>query len=391
MLELSSLNVDEGLSAAIDAAGSLAILGVIRIDDMNGDVSPPWQPGAEQPRVVLLTSGLNAIARAFAALSGLACGVIRIHGDERESAFVGALRSLRRRLRGQPFATLEDYATHHGLPFREVHKRDALALRATLDELRADLAIVFATPVLSMSTLPGLPLGAINVHGAWLPEYRGGDPLLWLIHEQSETIGVSVHIVDAGVDTGPVLERARVDRPRGARRTELNRLVEVELGVPLLRRAIERLAGGDDAAISQPSASPTRFAPNLLSGALARQLKPSTLCLNALWDLARYLESWPAELGGYRGYRARFRRVPTQLVDEPGRRRDIDNASLEAQGATLWPLHENGRIRLRPRLDAHRILSAVTCATDRYRPATAVAALPADDPPSLRNDDERAS
>lgn len=56
---------------------------------------------------------------------------------------------------------------------------------------------------------PGLlslfPLGVVNIHGGKLPEYRGANVLQWaLINGETET-AVTLHYVDEGVDSGPVI------------------------------------------------------------------------------------------------------------------------------------------------------------------------------------------
>ena len=49
----------------------------------------------------------------------------------------------------------------------------------------------------------------LNVHGTLLPKYPGGRSLNWLLVNGEQESGVTVHIVDEGVDTGPiVLQRA---------------------------------------------------------------------------------------------------------------------------------------------------------------------------------------
>lgn len=45
---------------------------------------------------------------------------------------------------------------------------------------------------------------AINLHISYLPLNRGADPLIWSILENS-IHGVTIHQIDKGVDTGPIL------------------------------------------------------------------------------------------------------------------------------------------------------------------------------------------
>ena len=317
-------------------------------------------PADHRPlRLVLITSGLNGVCRAFASLPGGPCGIVRILGDETEPRATSALRSLRRVLLRQPYATAGEYAAFFDMEYAEIHKRDGNGLRAALKRMNADLAIVFRTPVLDVSALSDLSVGAINVHGSWLPDYRGGHPLFWQVHDQTDSLGVSVHFVTAAVDAGAVLEQSRVVRPAGAHRDVLEALTAIEQGVPLLRSIIVRLEAGDRAAIDQPKASPTRYASNLSMSKLSRELELSALSLDALWDIASYFGCWPTEFGDYRGWRRWLRWVPIARLDEPAARTRCANGQLQLVGTTIWLLHRDGRIRLRPRVDALQLLRAV--------------------------------
>jgi len=50
-------------------------------------------------------------------------------------------------------------------------------------------------------------LGFFNVHPAPLPAYRGADPVFYQIKNQESRSGVSIHVVDTGWDTGPLVMR----------------------------------------------------------------------------------------------------------------------------------------------------------------------------------------
>ncbi len=49
------------------------------------------------------------------------------------------------------------------------------------------------------------PLGCLNVHASLLPRFRGPDPIRWAILEGDEVTGVTIMLMDEGVDTGPIL------------------------------------------------------------------------------------------------------------------------------------------------------------------------------------------
>src|SRR5262245_15951436 len=45
----------------------------------------------------------------------------------------------------------------------------------------------------------------INVHGSLLPKYPGARTLSWAIEDGETSSGVTVHVVDEGIDTGPIV------------------------------------------------------------------------------------------------------------------------------------------------------------------------------------------
>ena len=54
--------------------------------------------------------------------------------------------------------------------------------------------------------LLALPLlGALNAHPSLLPDNRGPDPLFWTFHSGARQTGVTIHLMDAALDSGPVL------------------------------------------------------------------------------------------------------------------------------------------------------------------------------------------
>ncbi len=59
--------------------------------------------------------------------------------------------------------------------------------------------------ILPQSLLDALPLGALNVHASLLPRYRGAAPIQRALLAGDEETGVSIMLLDAGMDTGPVL------------------------------------------------------------------------------------------------------------------------------------------------------------------------------------------
>lgn len=87
-------------------------------------------------------------------------------------------------------------------------------LKAFAEEMRGENFDLFALASYGKilpQTLLDLPkLGALNVHPSLLPKYRGATPIQGaLLNGDSET-GVSIMLMDAGMDTGPIVLQERV-------------------------------------------------------------------------------------------------------------------------------------------------------------------------------------
>ncbi len=64
--------------------------------------------------------------------------------------------------------------------------------------------------ILPQSVLDIPAYGCINVHPSLLPKFRGASPVTAAILAGDEFTGVSIMLMDSGLDTGPVLARAQI-------------------------------------------------------------------------------------------------------------------------------------------------------------------------------------
>ena len=78
-------------------------------------------------------------------------------------------------------------------------------------ELKPDLVLCIGfRHIVDQATLAVPSMGCINLHKALLPTNRGANPNVWSILE-SKTAGVSMHYMDMGVDTGPLIAQREVE------------------------------------------------------------------------------------------------------------------------------------------------------------------------------------
>jgi methionyl-tRNA formyltransferase len=77
---------------------------------------------------------------------------------------------------------------------------------ATLLALRPDVTVVTAYGrILPPDVLAAPRRGSLNVHASLLPRWRGAAPIQWALAEGDTETGVCLMLMEAGLDTGPVL------------------------------------------------------------------------------------------------------------------------------------------------------------------------------------------
>jgi methionyl-tRNA formyltransferase len=80
-------------------------------------------------------------------------------------------------------------------------------------------------------------LGCLNVHPSLLPTNRGPEPLFWTFREGNEQAGVTIHLIDEGLDSGPIVAQEALEIPDGISYSELEQR-SAELGGKLLARSV---------------------------------------------------------------------------------------------------------------------------------------------------------
>jgi methionyl-tRNA formyltransferase len=74
-----------------------------------------------------------------------------------------------------------------------------------------DILAVCGTTVIRPEVFTLTPKGAINIHTGITPEYRSADPIFWALYSgEPEKVGVTIHFIDQGIDTGPIIHQDTV-------------------------------------------------------------------------------------------------------------------------------------------------------------------------------------
>ncbi len=136
-------------------------------------------------------------------------------------------------------------ATELGLPVVQPTKLRTGDFARWVKAQQADLALVVAYGrILPGDVLASTRLGFVNVHASLLPKYRGAAPIAWAILNGETETGVSLMLLDEGMDTGDVL--CMVKTPIGADETQGELAARLSaLGAEVVRRELPRFVAGE--------------------------------------------------------------------------------------------------------------------------------------------------
>jgi folate-dependent phosphoribosylglycinamide formyltransferase PurN len=83
---------------------------------------------------------------------------------------------------------------------------------AHMRRLDPDVVLVFGTGLLKEPLIDSFPGRILNIHLGLSPYYRGAGTNFWpLVNGEPEYCGATIHFLDAGVDTGPLIAHVRPD------------------------------------------------------------------------------------------------------------------------------------------------------------------------------------
>ena len=151
-------------------------------------------------------------------------------------------------------------AEKRGIPvFQPLKVRNAEALER-IREMKPDLIVVAAFGQIIPRTILNLPkYGCVNVHASLLPAYRGAAPIQRAILDGCEETGVTIMLMNEGLDTGDILTRRAVPITEETTGGSLFDTLAAE-GADLLLETIPGILDGSVKPVPQPEKSTTPYA-----------------------------------------------------------------------------------------------------------------------------------
>lgn len=132
----------------------------------------------------------------------------------------------------------------------ETRERFNEALLRKLQELSPDLIVLAGFLVaIPEAVIRAFPMKIINIHPSLIPSFCGKGYYGLKVHERAlergvKVTGATVHFVDEGMDSGPIILQKAVEIPDGITPQELQQKVMKEAEWLILPRAISLIAQG---------------------------------------------------------------------------------------------------------------------------------------------------
>ncbi len=251
---------------------------------------------------------------------------------------------------GTRLGEIQRVAAAAGIPV--VWVKSAAEATETIQRIAPEVTVAACFPWrLPHAALETPPLGILNVHPSLLPAGRGPEPVFWTLRRGERMTGVTVHRMDAGFDTGPIVAQAEMLVPEGITAPDLERDL-MTVGGSLLIDALPALAAGTLQPWPQPAHGAT-YAPVPSS---ADWTMMSSLPAAWAWRFARGVAPLGGPLTAIAGGRAV--RVTAALDWSPDER--LPEPVLDGDDGTVRVRFSPGWVRFRRAESGNLVPSALT-------------------------------
>jgi len=244
--------------------------------------------------------------------------------------------------RGQKIGSppIKKLALAHGLPVLQPLSLRRPEVVAELKDLMPEVIVVAAFgQILPPEVLAIPPHGCLNVHASLLPRYRGAAPIAAAILAGEEQTGVTLMLMDEGLDTGPILTQAGCKiEPQDTTGSLSVKLAH--LGAGLLVETLPRWLDGQLVPQPQDNSLATYCRMVTKKDGLLDWSLPAT----ALWLRVRAYHPWP---GAYTCWQGRLLKIlrarPVTLGlsnEKPGQVISLDGEVAVVTGTDALVLEE---------------------------------------------------
>lgn len=135
-------------------------------------------------------------------------------------------------------------AVKAGIPVLQPEKLRDGTFEMALRAFSPDLVVTAAYGRILPPAILAVPAhGCLNIHASLLPAYRGAAPIQWSIVRGEKKTGVTIMLMDEGMDTGPILAQEAVPIPPDMNAGELSDQLSA-LGARMITEVIDSYLAG---------------------------------------------------------------------------------------------------------------------------------------------------
>lgn len=142
---------------------------------------------------------------------------------------------------------------------------NSVEVKSILRDTDPDVVLVNGTRIIKADILNAVPAVFLNIHAGITPTYRGVHGGYWSLWSgDRENFGVTLHMVDPGVDTGRVVAQHRTN-PSDLDNFSSYPLLQQAMALPLLGAALQTIKAGQALETAEPTTACSRqwFHPTL--------------------------------------------------------------------------------------------------------------------------------
>lgn len=162
-----------------------------------------------------------------------------------QTIITSALRLRSRNRRAQILASNGWTSAAVPEPVVDVASANGPEVARLITDASPNVIVVSGTRILGKKLLSKLDVPIVNMHAGLTPRYRGVHGAYWALNERRPDLaGVTIHRVDAGIDTGAILASTRVSFSADDSFVTYP-LLQLAAGLPLLMDVVRRLADGE--------------------------------------------------------------------------------------------------------------------------------------------------
>lgn len=235
---------------------------------------------------------------------------------------------------------VKEAALDAGLAVYQPEKIKSESAHDYFKRVAPDVAVIIAYGQIIPASLIAIPrLGWINLHGSLLPKYRGAAPVHWAIINGETRTGITTMQIDAGLDTGAILLKCKLDIGPDETSPELAARL-ADAGAPLIVETLRALHGGEIQPIAQNSSEAT-FAPPLKKEDGRIDWRQSA---QKIYNQIRGLQPWPGAFTNCRNQKCAIWGKPAQLAE--ARKMDAPGVLATEAGELFVACGETSALRL---------------------------------------------